>query len=349
MKNETISIIVPIYNAEKTLDRCLKSLVEQTYSGLQILLIDDGSKDNSYQICEAWAKKDNRIQVVRQKNSGVSAARNRGIDIATGKYITFVDADDYLFDKACEAMLSSLIKESVDIVIGNKVFLINNKIFNNKLYKKDLIIRENNKDLFELDMFTYRFDDLMNKVEYLSCGVTAKLFKKSLIDKYRLRFLENCHYGEDVLFNLHILESAKRVAYINNNVYCFCVNQQSSTRQYKKFWLESQKMFIKNIDEFINKYNKDERFSQASLMMKATRVSALGVSYFFHPDNPDSFKEQYKQFIAFINDESYKHAINHVKYKLLNRNQKFIITFLRLKLSVIFALICKYKNYRSRN
>ena len=94
--DDLISVIVPVYNVEEYLDRCIESIVNQTYKNLEILLIDDGSTDNSYNICDKWAKKDNRIKVVHKENGGVSSARNVGLDVATGDYIGFVDSDDYI-------------------------------------------------------------------------------------------------------------------------------------------------------------------------------------------------------------------------------------------------------------
>ena len=105
MKKEKISIIVPIYNVEKYLDRCIESIVGQTYKNLEIILIDDGSPDNCPQMCDEWAKKDDRIKVVHKENGGVSLARNKGMDIATGTYIGFVDSDDYIDKNMYEKLM----------------------------------------------------------------------------------------------------------------------------------------------------------------------------------------------------------------------------------------------------
>ena len=94
--NDLISIIIPIYNVEKYMEKCLNSVVNQTYNNIEIILIDDGSKDKSREICDNYAKKDNRIKVVHKENNGVSSARNTGIDMSKGKYITFIDSDDYI-------------------------------------------------------------------------------------------------------------------------------------------------------------------------------------------------------------------------------------------------------------
>ena len=94
--NDLISVIVPVYNVEKYLDKCIESIVNQTYTALEIILIDDGSSDNCPEICDRWTEKDNRIKVIHKVNGGLSDARNCGMAAATGKYITFVDCDDYI-------------------------------------------------------------------------------------------------------------------------------------------------------------------------------------------------------------------------------------------------------------
>ena len=113
---KTISVIVPIYNVEKYLDRCLKSIINQTYKNLEIILIDDGSPDNCGTICDEYAKKDNRIKVVHKDNGGLVKARNTGLDIATGEYISFIDPDDWIELNMYEEMIKIADETNTDIV-----------------------------------------------------------------------------------------------------------------------------------------------------------------------------------------------------------------------------------------
>lgn len=113
--NDLISIIVPVYNVEKYLDRCVESIVNQTYNNLEIILIDDGSPDNCPVMCDNWAKKDSRIKVIHKENGGLSDARNVGLDVATGKYIAFVDSDDWIDAQMYQALYESIINTKSDI------------------------------------------------------------------------------------------------------------------------------------------------------------------------------------------------------------------------------------------
>lgn len=115
MEKNKISVIVPIYNVEKYLDKCINSIVNQTYQNLEIILVDDGSPDKCYQICDEWAKKDARINVIHKKNGGVSSARNAGLDVATGDFIGFVDGDDIIAPDFYETLADEAEKNSADI------------------------------------------------------------------------------------------------------------------------------------------------------------------------------------------------------------------------------------------
>lgn len=168
MKNDLVSIIVPVYNVEKYVSKCIDSLLKQTYKNIEIVLVNDGSKDNSYKICEELSKKDNRIHLYTKENGGLSSARNFGIKKASGKFITFVDSDDYISDTFVETLYVNLVDTNADIsccgyqmIYDNKIIYINNgneikiydkitaleklyltndigMIFCNKLFKKEL-------------------------------------------------------------------------------------------------------------------------------------------------------------------------------------------------------------------
>ena len=127
MKREKISIIVPIYNVEKYLERCVDSLVNQTYENIEIILVDDGSPDYCPQLCDEYAKKDSRIVVIHKKNGGLSDARNYGLCKASGEYILYVDSDDYIELDSCEKLVNGM-ANNVDMVVGAYKELRNNKV-----------------------------------------------------------------------------------------------------------------------------------------------------------------------------------------------------------------------------
>ena len=138
MNNEMVSVIIPIYNTQKYLKRCMDSVIEQTYQNIEIILIDDGSSDNSLEICKKYQENDKRVYIISGKNCGVSHARNLGIDKAKGKYLYFVDSDDYLEKEAIEKMLIEYKMRNNQLVIAGYKEIENNLVKEKKLQMKEL-------------------------------------------------------------------------------------------------------------------------------------------------------------------------------------------------------------------
>ena len=124
MENPKVSILVPIYNVEKYLSRCIESVLSQDFRDYELILVDDGSPDRCPQICDEYAKKDSRIKVIHKKNGGLSDARNIGLDIATGEYVMFIDSDDFVDIDMMESMMNNMIDNNVDLVVCNIKYVI---------------------------------------------------------------------------------------------------------------------------------------------------------------------------------------------------------------------------------
>ncbi len=340
--NCLVSVIVPVYNARESLLNCVSSICKQTYSNLEIILVDDGSDDGSYSLCKQLSNEDKRIISLHQSNQGVSSARNIGLRSMHGDYIMFVDADDYLKEDACERLLYEIKTKGCDVVLSNKIFKGRYGIKHNTLYDVKELNRNrpNEIDLFILDLFTHHYDEHMNNVPYLSCGVTAKIFSSKLINSNNIEFDESCHFGEDVLFNMECFQRASSIIYIDYDSYVFCNNASSSTHRYRKDWKELQELFVDRIDRFVELNNKDERFINVSRMMRTSRISALAVSYFFHKDNPNGFFRSYREFVDFINENTYKNALHGVDTNLLTTKQKVMVYLLNHHMETCFAFVC---------
>lgn len=199
--NANISIIVPVYNAEKTLHRCVNSIINQSYKCWELLLVNDGSTDNSATICDEYALLDKRIKVFHKKNEGVSCARNVGVDNATGEWITFVDSDDWLDS---EALFYYKQEEDVDLVLS--------AIFSHEKGKCNKIILEKMK-CHQLNTIGRVLSLLNNYV-----GLTtpwAKLLKKSILLNHNLRFDEKIVSGEDTLFIYKYLYYINSISCVN--------------------------------------------------------------------------------------------------------------------------------------
>ncbi len=212
-----VSVIVPVYKTEKYLDKCIESIVTQTYKNLEIILVEDGSPDSCPAICDEWAEKDNRIKVIHKENGGVSSARNIALDISSGDYIIFVDSDDYIDSDMIDIMVRKATEFSADIVsVGfmyeNCEAQINNFDDSQKIYKNNEII------------YNFIKDDIRPEV-------WAKMIKKSVIGN--IRFSPDFGYAEDLLFNYYIFKKCKMFVSIPDKKYHYVQNScNSSTTDY---------------------------------------------------------------------------------------------------------------------
>lgn len=199
-----VSIIVPVYNTEKYLDECIQSILDQTYSNFELLLINDGSSDRSGEICDKYALKDERIKVFHQKNEGVSTARNLGLDHATGEWITFVDSDDYIG----QDYISEFVKLERE---ENIIYLNTTKIING-----------NKTNIFSIKNSSYTIKNFVNKYMITSLGyVHSKFFKRKPIHEHKIRFDNNLSFAEDCLFILELLKFSDSIFLSDINKYYY--------------------------------------------------------------------------------------------------------------------------------
>ena len=194
----TITVIVPVYNTEKYLYRCIDSILAQTFTNFELLLIDDGSNDASGQICDEYTTKDNRVRVFHKKNGGVSSARNLGLDNAIGKYIMFVDSDDYMMPGMLEVMLSALESKKADLVVCGTMETGGG--YWRPVADVDYSINQLN-DHFVTLLHTELLPPPWNKI-----------LKKKIIGN--IRFSEDISFGEDLLFNIQYLKKCETISFI---------------------------------------------------------------------------------------------------------------------------------------
>lgn len=211
-----ISIIIPVYNAEKTIIRCINSIVDQSFTNWELILIDDGSIDKSLTICREYASKDNRIKVFNKENGCVSSARNLGLDNVAGKWITFVDSDDWIKKDYLKNLLNHAEKEySIDLVISYaEVF---SDIGSHKEhYNSNLITKETFEIMFmENDMHWHT-------------SPWSKLYKRSVIENIKLRFCDGMHIGEDAVFLYSYMLQSKKIYISSDTDYCYYACMEGS-------------------------------------------------------------------------------------------------------------------------
>lgn len=228
-KNHLVSVIVPIYNAELFLDKSIPSIMNQTYDNIEIILINDGSSDNSLEIINKYAKKDKRIIVIDKQNEGVSITRNKGIGLSTGEYITFVDADDALISTAIEERVSALEKYNVSLVLSNYSVIYSDTL---KEYSGNLNGIANKK---------FNSKDIIEKIipkildGSLASFVHCILAKKELIEKTNL-FTSDIHMMEDTIFYIDMLTKTTDIYVLDKKLYIIEFNPESATNSSKNYY-----------------------------------------------------------------------------------------------------------------
>ena len=223
-----VSIIVPIYNVEKYLDRCMESLLNQTLKDIEIIMVDDGSPDNCPKMCDEYAKKDNRVKVVHKQNAGLGFARNSGLEVATGEYVAFVDSDDFVECDMYEKLYEQVKKNQADtIYCGFRKYWSNDDIKEFR-HVSNITIFEGKKLVdFSLDLVG-SFEGIKKDWIY-EMSVWHGLYSNKIIKKYSLGFhSEREVLSEDIVFQEQYLKYAKRVVYVPDTYYYYCFNNVGS-------------------------------------------------------------------------------------------------------------------------
>lgn len=242
---ELVSIIVPVYNSEQYINRCLESLINQTYNNIEILVIDDGSNDEGLKEARLYSDNDKRIRVFEKENGGSSSARNYGLDNCNGDYILFVDIDDYVELDIVEKMVKKADKNHQSIVFSN-----NDEIYLDRVEYRQLFSNIQDKSKINKSI-------AMKEIASGRAGlVCCKLIPRSIVDKFNIRFDENIKMSEDQLFFLNISQYIENFYYVDENLYHYDRrNENSITMKYQDKAYENQMYVFNEIEKIFNKNN----------------------------------------------------------------------------------------------
>lgn len=273
MKDGRVSVVVPVYNAASTLEMCALSILGQSYNDVQLVLINDGSKDSSIDICHKLAENYNNVLVIDKPNEGVSATRNKGIEACDGQYVMFVDSDDYIEKDMVEAMVSKLLTDNADlcmcgITIHKEGEESIKPLMNGHVRGKENIAEK----VFEL-----------YKTNYINSPCN-KLYKKELITE---GFSKDISLGEDLLFNLNYLENCNSVTFIDKGFYHYqFVNNQSLTSKYREDSFKIALRLYEAVTGYGNKFGVpfDKQVSARDVFMNIVFYSIQDLYYYSKED-----------------------------------------------------------------
>ena len=331
VSNPLISIVIPVYNVEKYLSRCIDSVINQTYKNIEIILVDDDSPDNCPKICDDYAKKDKRIKVFHKENGGVSFARNIGINESKGEWITFIDSDDWVEKDYCETMLKIAQKNNADYVCCGY-----NRVYNDH---KEIINGDESIKKYNNEEYLLKLLNVQNS--YGFCHM--KLIKKQNLNK--VTFDENIQVGEDALFNASLCQNLSNVIVINKPLYNYNFNSQSVVRKFDKNYVNKYLDSMISMKEYINKnYSNDKVVLQHLYNYVSYHVLLICVNYCYHPLNKNKMKSLKKV----CNIELFKKAIKKSNYNDMSITRKITLFTLKHKLYFLTALICKIRQHQFR-
>lgn len=338
--NPIVSVIIPVYNTEKYLEKCIESVVYQTVTELQIILVDDGATDSCPVICDAWAKKDSRIQVIHKQNEGLGFTRNAGLDVAQGKYVSFLDSDDTLdldtYEK-CIARMEEIGARAC--YFGRKTMDKDGNIKLNPNIPDKLVFR--GKEVKSEFAKTY-FGSLPKEEQhrYIQASACCVLYQRELIEENHIRFCSERQYlSEDTFFNLDICKVADCVCILPENFYNYTYNAASLTKQHSNTKFERCKKFYCKLEEYVSEFPE--------LADAGERIQALFIGYtrgFIKTEiglwRQSGLKETYRIVKEMCEDEVLQKIYMQFPRDLFDKNGKVYLGWVLHKRVVL--LLCYY-------
>ena len=290
-KNDVISVIVPIYKVEKFLNECIQSIVNQTYQNLQIILVDDGSPDRCGKMCEDWAQKDKRIEVIHKKNGGLSDARNVGLSKATGAFIAFVDSDDWIEPQMYEVMVSALIAEDADLVACGIIDSYADKTI---MHSSAYCVGTSEK-----------FLKMIYRDTIFPVAAWNKLYKKKLWENFEFPKGKIC---EDAFTTYLLLDRASKIVQIPDGLYHYRIRESSiMTSEFRPARMDEEEAWRQNYQYMQDRHPEIAKIAYDFYLQK--------VNVLFHAISPEQYSQYRKE-----HDYLYHILCDNLKYILFRSN-----------------------------
>ncbi|HWK24487.1 MAG TPA: glycosyltransferase [Ureibacillus sp.] len=345
-----ISVIIPIYNVEKYLNRCIDSVINQTYENLEIILINDGSPDLCGKICDEYSKTDQRIKVIHKENGGVSSARNVGLKAAKGDYIAFVDPDDYVTRNMFEKLNHYREESQADIVSCCALVENDEGVIKNSFFKitNDSIVVDKQRAIIQLVWNNY----LAESDRYIDIGVPwGKLYRKSMLTDNNIEFKESLRRQQDNIFNLYAFHNANKIVYIDDPLYNY--NYTNISNVFSKYVRDIDVLFTELTNE-TNHFLKEYGWFRNNEIQLA--FSAKGTSYlisilalkFFNKDYKVSSRDRINSVKRLVSSEPYKSSLSNVELHFFKIHNRLLVKLLRTKHYLLAYILFKTSAYAKR-
>lgn len=345
-----VSIIVPVYNVpEKYFKICIESLINQTMKELEIIVVDDGSKNNLGAVCDMYAQKDNRVKVIHKKNGGVSTARNAGLKIITGKWLMFLDADDWIDYDTIEYVVNYSENNDVDILAWNHYYETSRgQVKREEISPSPLVRYNSNFDdmkMLALDTVAPEYDKRVNNTSVGAIrGVWAKLYKIDLIKQNKISFNENLVISEDAFFNLCCFEKGNKVVMINKYFNHYRVDESSAIRSYHNDICHINRNILDSFYDCLHKKDYKNAFDLCYMRMVCACIARSFNCKFIHRENKNSLQKNIYEIRLMLNERVYQNALNRPISNFFKFDEKIILWMAKKNMAYLLFLLFKLKS-----
>lgn len=345
MENKKVSVIIPAYNCEKTIFECISSVVTQSYSNIEIIIVNDGSLDNTLNISQNFAEIDNRISIISKVNAGPSSARNKGLENMSGEYVTFLDSDDTLEKNMIELMVSSIRRTNAELVICRSFIRDVNEgtsIIDTKEFSKEILTRLP-------DELTFLFESEKLNAPW------GKLYLSKLIREKKLNFPADISLQEDLYFNVEYLHHVNKVALVNTPLYHYIVGYSGSLTN--RYFVNKFEMLDKVHSRLLELYENGEtsKSSRQKIAFIYIKNVFAGFINLFHRNCPLYTSQKIEYIKKIVSTDKYKEMLSiskrngfryeTLRYILMSRNSIFIYFVARFFSFLKNRLKIKYQEF----
>ena len=349
------SIIVPIYNVEEYLERCISSLLRQTLQDIEIILVDDGSPDGCPAICDRYAAVDGRIRVIHKQNEGVSAARNDGLAAASGDWVIFCDSDDWMEPDACRILYETGEREQVDVVVADIHRIKGRELIYNRFFSREFVLREEDghrealDDLVRADIYQ-NYCPLPPDSDTIGYGGPwNKGVRRAFLLAHAITFDTSLNgLFDDILYTAYVYANMKSIAYVQKPVYNYVVVATSITKSYKADSVAISDGIFAGFEKFLQIYGADGKWDRAYDAMVVRRLEECMRLYFFNAQNEKPRREVRQELRETLTRDPYAGALRNVERDKLFGHQAKLALLGRLHMPAAICLLYRLKALRAK-
>ena len=339
-----VSIVVPIYNMQQYLEKCISSLINQSYRNIEIILVNDGSNDGSAEICRKYKSKDERVIYIEQENQGVSVARNQGLSQAVGEWISFIDGDDWAAPDMIEALLN--VGEQYDIIIGDTYVVKNDKIVYTSFYESKVSEEDKHRQIYlignALGCAAYGSTRLCN------IGVPwARLYRRTFLIENHIKFPEGVRRMQDMVMNIKAFCCVSKIVFCGKAIYYYRITRESACRKYTPNFGNTAKVILACIQGTVRDNPSMEiqrlyRFKELFLLIETIAL------YYGHPECELPWKGKYEGIRNLCEESDNRIALSDYQNWMFTKKQRIILGLLSHRYYGVVSSIYTLRNLQNK-